>query len=205
MAKVDGGALSLGVTGTIGGILTFTTWKGRPVVRRRVTPRNPNSAAQQGIRSGMKFGGALWADLSDEDKASWDEKAAQKNYSPFNAFVSVGQTNIANNLGYQRQDPAEASDPPGAPTGAAEAINGRQCLISWNDVDPEKMFGMCLYLSQTTGFTPAPGNLKAIATPGDEQIVLNGLEPGTYYYRLRPFDFAGVMGTAAAQESFVIA
>lgn len=204
MAKVDGGALSLGVTGTVGGILTFSTWKGRPYVRRRVTPKNPNTAAQQGIRAGMSFGGALWSELNDGDKATWEGMAQQNNYSPFNAFVSVGQGNIANNLGYQRQNPAEASDPPGAPTGQATAVNGRQVVFSWTDVDPTKMFGMALYVSDTTGFTEAPANLKTIVKPGDEQAVLT-LDPGTYYYRLRPFDFAGVMGTHAAQGTFTIA
>ena len=46
MVKLGGPALSLDASGTVGGILTFSKWKGRPYVRTRVIPSNPKSGAK---------------------------------------------------------------------------------------------------------------------------------------------------------------
>ena len=55
MAKVQGPLMSMQATGTFAKTLTFGTWKGRQVVRQRVTPANPRSAAQETARNKMRL------------------------------------------------------------------------------------------------------------------------------------------------------
>ena len=59
MAKVTGGLLSLSSSGSIADTLTFSKWKGRPYVRQRVVPANPQSTAQQTTSAGSKTIGDL--------------------------------------------------------------------------------------------------------------------------------------------------
>lgn len=210
MAKVTGGLMSVSASGKFAGAMVFSSSKGRPYVRQLVTPSNPNSDAQQGVRANMSGLNKLWAAMSDPNKATWDARAAQLNISPWNAFVKVNQKDFANGMGDQREDPAETSTPPSIPTAIADAVEGRQVSISFNESATGDAFGFFVWVSLTTGFTPAPGNLKALVagtgTPATPlSCVLSALEPGTYFYRVRGFDFAGDFGTVGAEGSFVIA
>ena len=51
MAKVTGPLMSLDASGTVAKTATFSKWKGRNYVRVRVIPMNPQSDAQQTLRS----------------------------------------------------------------------------------------------------------------------------------------------------------
>ena len=48
--KVTGPMMSLSASGTFGGILTASIWKGRPYMRQRVDPSNPSTAGQITVR-----------------------------------------------------------------------------------------------------------------------------------------------------------
>lgn len=200
MALVDAGALSLGASGTIGKTMTFSSWKGRPYVRRRVIPSNPKSAPQMATRAWMRWGSRVWASLSGANQATWQTRADAQKFSPFNAFVQLGMTNQVQGSGFQREDPAEASDPPAAPTGASATAGVRQLVLDWTDPATGDVFGVIIYRSTTTGFTPGPSNVIAVVDAGVETYVDTGLETGTpYYYRAAGFDFAGVLGSLVAQ------
>lgn len=53
MAKVTAPFLSLDASGTFGKTLTASKWKGRNYMRQRVIPANPNTTAQQIVRSAL--------------------------------------------------------------------------------------------------------------------------------------------------------
>lgn len=210
MAKVTGPLLSMSASGSIAGAMVFSNSKGRPYVRQLVTPSNPNSDAQQGVRANMKGLNLLWAAMSDLEKATWDTKAKQDNVSTWNAFVKVNQKDFAEGYGDQRQDPAEASDPPSIPTDVSDSVAGSQVTVLADVPATGETFGMMLWVSPTTGFTPAKNNVKqviavteAVGTP--QTFTLNGLSSGTYFYKVAGFDFAGIIGTKSAEGSFVIA
>lgn len=205
MAKVTGGMMSLDASGKFAGTMVFAKWKGRPYVRLLVTPSNPNTAAQIGVRANMRWLGREWATLTAPQQATWQTRATQNNYSPFNAFVSVNQSQFAIGFGDQREDPAEASDPPNAPGSVDDSVTGSQATVTWTDPSTGETFGVMVWLSTTTGFTPAPGNLRDVVDEGVEQSVISGLTAGTYYYVVAAFDYAGIIGTASAEGSFVIA
>lgn len=54
MAKTTGPLFSLEASGTVGHTVTYSTWKGRPYVRRRVIPLNPYEAVQVQNRNRMR-------------------------------------------------------------------------------------------------------------------------------------------------------
>jgi len=66
MAKTTGPLFSLTASGTVGKTITYSNWKGRPYVRRRVIPLNPMSADQQAVRNAMRClaSSITWANVT---------------------------------------------------------------------------------------------------------------------------------------------
>lgn len=58
MAKVTAPLMSMDASGKFGGALVFGKWKGRPTVRKLVTPANPKSAEQTISRNAVRVLGA---------------------------------------------------------------------------------------------------------------------------------------------------
>ena len=54
MAKTTGPLFSLTASGTVGKTITYSNWKGRPYVRRRVIPLNPMLAGQMAVRNALR-------------------------------------------------------------------------------------------------------------------------------------------------------
>jgi len=201
MAKVDAGALSFGASGTIGGTMTFSSWKGRPYVRRRVIPSNPKSGGQVGVRAGMRWGSRAWAGLSGAQQATWETPAAARAISPFNAFVSVGQQRIRNNLTYQQSNPAETAADPAAVTGASATASVRTITLAWTDSVTAGAWNVHIYRGLATGFATAPSNLLAIVDAGVEQYVDSPLTPDEYFYILIPGNIEGELSTNTVEVS----
>ena len=90
MAKVVGPFLALDASGTFGGIITASIWKGRNYVRQHVVPANPNTAAQIVQRDKMAAAVLAWQGTYSGTQAEWNT-AAQDVYPPisgFNYYVS---------------------------------------------------------------------------------------------------------------------
>ena len=90
MAKVTGPLMSLDASGTVANTTTFSKWKGRNYVRLRVIPQNPQSVAQQAVRSALgTFAKAARAVLT-----IFDDAAVPAVGSPFyTAAVGVAPSN----------------------------------------------------------------------------------------------------------------
>lgn len=202
-AKLDGPLMSMGASGSIGGILTFGSNKGRNFVRQLVIPANPKSAAQQGVRSMMKYVGKEWAQLSAGSQATWETRAAQTNISPFNAFSSKAMDNWSNGMAAQSEDPAPAvTTPAGPPTAPTSTVTERRALLEWtDDAIGSADFGVVVYLSTTTGFTPGRNNAVAVVDMGVEAYTTQTLPPGTYYYRMGTFAEDGILSTTQSAEA----
>ena len=76
MAKVKGPLMSLGASGTIGGAVTFASWKGVPTARIKSTPTNPNTAGQQAQRSTFSLAVASWKAQDAADQLTWNNRAS---------------------------------------------------------------------------------------------------------------------------------
>lgn len=68
MAKTTGPLFSLEASGTVGKTVTYSQWKGRPYVRRRVIPFNPYEADQVAARNRIRVmaAGMTWAQWTEQ-------------------------------------------------------------------------------------------------------------------------------------------
>lgn len=189
----------MGASGTIGKLMTFSTWKGIPYVRRRVIPKNPKTSAQIGMRSAMQWGSQEWGQLASAVQDTWAALAATGTMSNFNAFIKAGQGNARNNLGYQQSYPnVPADDPVNTADFAASAVE-RQVHLTWTDGVEAANFGMIIYRSTTMGFTPSPQNMIKWVDMGVEEYFDNPGAAGTYYYSCKTFATDAKLSAAATE------
>lgn len=204
MAKTQAGLLSMGATGSIGGIMTFASWKGRPYVRRLVVPANPNSAAQRAIRAFMSWGSKEWAQLTAPEQATWNAAAVQQNYLPFNAFISRGQSNVVQDLGFQSEDPAPAAAAADEPTMPSATGGKGQSTIEWTDGIAADNFGVIIYGTLGAAVTPGPQTILGVVDMGLLKGIVLNLEAGTWHWKLKTFNKAGELSAATADFTSVV-
>jgi len=106
MVKVQAPALSLDASGSIGGAIVFSKWKGRAYARALVKPHNPKSAGQTGIRAMLSFLSQQWDGLSIPEKATWKDLAEATNISTFNAYIAYNVRRWRENRGPTQGYPA---------------------------------------------------------------------------------------------------
>ncbi len=87
MAKVTAPLLSLGARGTIGGVMTFGSWRGVGYVRQTVTPANPRTTAQTLTRDIFANMGLRWKQGGVLMRAPWDRYAIGQKFVGRNAYM----------------------------------------------------------------------------------------------------------------------
>lgn len=205
MALVTGPLLSIDARGKFGGAIVFSNWKGRPTVRKLVTPSNPQTGAQTGQRAMMGFLASAWAPLSAGDKATWEALAAERNVSNFNAFTRFN-LNRWTQFTTPMITPTSTGETP--PTMGALTVTGgvRQLTVSQVITTANDIWGMLIAISTSTGFTPAKSDIFAAvaysATP--IEYVASGLAAGTYYVRTAGFTGDGQVTAFVAQGSATV-
>lgn len=202
MVKVNAPAMSLDASGSLGGALVFSKWKGRNYVRTLVKPANPKSALQVSMRAMFKFLSQNWADLSTAEKATWTDKAEAGVYSPFNAYMSENQERWRNFLGPTQEDPAAGAGTPATLSTATATAGVRQITVDYPVTTVADNWGLIIFRSLSSGFTPSISNCLAVIladTTGGKEYVDTPLDPDTYYYNAIPFTDDGVLGSAAGE------
>lgn len=203
MAKTQAGLLSLGTTGKFAGSMVFVQGKAGTVIRQHVTPTNPKSQGQTGVRAMMAWASQQWAELTTVEKATWKMAVAKAGESPFNAFVRVCMNQWKNGLGGQSQYPTIIEAAPAIPTTPTATVTGRQVTIAW--VDPAaRVLGVAVHFDSAAITTPGPGNAVAVEDDATQQSIIPALKPGTYHYRIRAFSAEGIFGPATTDATFVI-
>lgn len=87
MATITAPLLSFGASGQVGKTQVYSTWRGRPYVRRHVVPANPNSTGQQSTRSVFSFLNSIWKQYPAEAQAPWTLFASGQPLTNRNAFI----------------------------------------------------------------------------------------------------------------------
>lgn len=198
MALTTGPLMSLDASGSVGGALVFSKWKGRNYVRRLVKPANPRSGGQVGMRAMMKFLSQRWDALSAADKATWEARADATIISNFNAYTKL-------NLQRWRSFDAPSQTDPPATTGVVDVLTGeaatgglRQILLEATIASAEgDNWGICIFRSTSSSFTTLWSNCIAVVygySGGSLEYIDTPLDPGTYYYNFRPFRDDGILG-----------
>lgn len=204
MVRVQAPALSLQASGSLGGAMVFSSWKGRPYVRSLVTPANPKSGGQVGMRAMLKFCSQDWANIIAGSQATWKTRADQQIISNFNAFVGYNQFRWRDFLAPTSHDPEDDTDTQIVMgtlvlTLGVRSITATQGITTANDG-----WGVLLFRSPTGTFTPTFDNLiqvKPIDGTNDVVFVDSPLDAGTYYYDTVPFTLDGQMGAETGEET----
>ena len=76
------------VRGSIGNLI-FTSYRGKPVIRRKSTKKRQFNDAQRVSQGHFARAVALWKSLTKTEKSSWQEIALSRNIFAYNAFISV--------------------------------------------------------------------------------------------------------------------
>jgi len=208
MVKLQGPMFSLAASGTLAKTLTYSHWKGRAFARRRIIPGNPQSGGQVSLRSMFAFLGAEWGGLATAAQDTWIAPAAATIISPFNAFCASGLDRNRSFLAPSQVYPVA----PAAPVDniglfiAAGQVRAISMLISVPFV-AQSPWGYLLYISASTGFTPAFSNLVKVIPhipPVGGFFVLTDVAPGTWYLDVKTFAPNGYIGSLAGEQSAVV-
>ena len=205
MARVQAPLLSLSASGTIGDAITFSTWKGRPYVRTRVIPANPRSGLQVGMRAGITFYPYWWNTSLDATKrALWNAAVGSEAISGYNLGTRANQRNLRNNYAPQATPALDAkTTTPAAPAGPGGAQDGADVDITWTDEGTS--WGVLIFHSLLTGFTPGIINLVAVIGFGPQTWTHRTPSIATHYYDIRSWGNDGGVGALAGEFSVVVA
>jgi len=199
MARVNAPLLSLDASGTIAKAITFSKWKGRNYVRTRVIPANPRSGLQTGMRAGIATYPYIWnVRLLAAGQAPWNAAVGSEAISGYNLFTRHSQRSLRNNYGpfYTPLDMAQ-TDTPAAPGDAAAAQDGTDMDVTWTDCPVG--YGLMVFHSLTTPFTPAIANLIACVPAGLQLYTHKNPSLGTHYYDCRTWGEDGGVGALEGQ------
>jgi len=167
MAKLIGPLMSLDASGSIAGTLTFSKWKGRPLVRQLVKPSNPKTSGQTTNRAMMKFLSQQWASMSAGNQATWLEMADVGKYSNFNGYVAYNMARWT-----QFADPTQY-----LPLDGSAVTNSWATNVATGGVRQATITGTVTLLSGSLWGVMVARNTAAITTITKDMIV--GVVPAT--------------------------
>lgn len=204
MVKVTGPMMSLDASGTLAGALTFSKWKGRNYVRRRVIPSNPKSGLQVGMRAGIKGYPFIWNQrLAAAGQALWNAAVGAEAISGYNLFTRLCQASLRSNYGpFYIPTSLTQTDTPAAPGDAAAAQDGTDVDVTWTD--QAAGYGVLIFHSLATPFTPGISNLVAVQGAGLELWIHRNPTVATHYYDMRTFGEDGGVGALEGEFNVVV-
>jgi len=206
--KVTAPLFSLDASGSIGGAIVASKWKGRNYMRRLVTPSNPRSGPQMSNRGMMGFLSQIWASLTGLEQATWQALAAQGNFSPFNAFVRY-------DLRRWTQFTYPTITVPALGTGTIDDVPvivgqdgvGQLSGTVTPDAADTDRWAVALYVNEVAGASFAKEDLKIIVpcvANGAYPWVITGLAPGVYYVKGQSFTIGGESAAAGSAGPFTV-
>jgi hypothetical protein len=202
MAGTKAPLFGLDASGTLGGSIVFSKWRGRTYVRRHAIPSNPKSGLQIGMRAAMKFVTQDWKNLSAANQDTWADLAATDNITKLNAMVRYDQRLTRRNLGIWRTPDATAGTTPSAPTIGSPTAQPKTLVLAWTAGANAPEYTWYLYRSLNTGFTADVSNLIAIIAAGTLTYTDPNLTTGVpYYYLLKGGNYDGELGSASSEAT----
>jgi hypothetical protein len=201
--KVTGPAFSLAASGTIGGMITASRWKGRAYFRTRVTPHNPRSPGQVAGRAMFSFLSRAWSAIGSTNQNTWNDLAAATNISPFNAYQKFNMDRWTH-VEEPWQDPTGASATTPPLPGAAVATAGvKQISVTTSFAMDANAWGAIVFAKKGSAPTGVKSEVVYVAITEDSLFpifVHTGLTTGdTWYYKWQVFGLAGALGALGAE------
>jgi hypothetical protein len=201
--------MSLDASGSVAGTLTFSKWKGRNYVRQLVTPSNPKSDLQVSTRAMMKFLSRQWTpELTTANKATWEDDAAALAVSPFNAFIKTNLQRWTQFTSPVKVTPVTAvGTAPTFTTPPASVGAVGQATISWDINALNNAWGLMIFRSPTTGFTPGRTTLIGVALLKiltTDTFIDTPVDAGAWFYNYQSFTDDGVKSANIGQTSATV-
>lgn len=131
MATTKAPLFGLDASGTLGGSIVFSRWRGRTYVRRHTIPSNPRSNLQTGMRSVFRFISTDFTNLTQNQKDAWDALAAPDNITQLNAQIRDSQRRARRNEGWRQRPDNTPGTTPDAPTAVIVTSQRKSVDISW--------------------------------------------------------------------------
>lgn len=199
MAKVVGPFMSLDASGTLAGTITATKWKGRNVMRQKVTPANPRSGAQTGVRSSFSGIVALWKLNVATLTSAFETLAKQKNVSAFNAFTGFNQKRLSQGK-YVANTTAPTEEVPTAnATALASSVTLKYVTLTWADSVDTDAWAIYIYRALGAAPTGVTAELVGVLPRGVQKFTDGPLTAGTWHYKCRAVHIEGG-GTALSAD-----
>ena len=196
--------MSMDASGTIAGTATFSKWKGRNYVRQKVTPANPRSAAQTGVRANFAGIVALWKAHTAALTSEFETMAKQQNISAFNAFMGFNQNRLSQGK-YPADNPAPTEAVPSAnATGLNAVVNLKYVQLTWTDSVDGTAWANAIYRKLGADPTGLNSELIAVVPRGTELYNDGPLVPGTWHYVIRAIDEEGGVTAVSAADTAVV-
>lgn len=89
MSRTTAPLLSFDARGQIAQTQVYSSWKGRPYVRRYVIPANPNTSSQQETRNTFSFLTNVWKFMPGSATAAWLAYAVNNKFTDRNGFLKI--------------------------------------------------------------------------------------------------------------------
>lgn len=193
--KLKGPLSSLKASGTVADVLTFSTSKKGAYAKTHRKPANPKTGLQVGSRAMVGFLAKEWRNLTAVQMATWFETAITEKVANYHVYIAANTRDWRHNLPPSKIYPRpEATAPYGKPWVFAGAKQSA-IKIQTNIWGAGNLWGYLIFRGTTSGFTSNREHAIAAVhrAPSTNTIYWDTpLEPGTYYYRTRPFSYDGV-------------
>jgi hypothetical protein len=186
MAKPVAPLLSFSADGQIAKSLVYSSWKGRPYVRRYVVPSNPNTTAQQATRNAFTSGNSFWKGAGTLARAPWTLFAQGQVLTDRNAYQGRFVTNLRGETDMLLYEGSPGAKGGLAPTSIAVTPGSNQLSIAFTNPTPPA--GWTLVSAIATAILdqdPAAPTDFTITEAEDAAtqatVVLTGLTPSVLY------------------------
>lgn len=203
MARTTAPLFSLDASGSVGKSITFSKWRGRNYVRRLVTPANPKSGLQTGVRSFFRYLSQAWAPLVTGAKASWAPVSDPTNVPLFNGYMGDNLAQVRQELGIRMDFTDTPSGTQGTPITPAVTAGPTSLTFTWApDATNPSDWSYAISMFTSSGFTPAVANVVRVVPIATLSVTVTDLVPGTtYYFVVRGFYANSLIGLPSAEAS----
>lgn len=207
MVKTKQPILSAAASGTIGGLLTSSSWRGRPYLKYNTKPRDPRSARQLSIRAMVGFLNINFERMNLEDQAYWRECAAGLHITAQNFYVQRNMIWWTTGRAPSEDVDHLGPDMPGTVTNWSSIVQGRGPIAKLKITLLVDTVGAIWFRSQNEAFSAGWENAIAVHPIYAEEFYEyhdTPLPPGRYYYRCRVFGHYASFGEVTPYRSYVV-
>lgn len=186
---VTGPLFSLTARKTLGKTLTYSVWRGIQYVRTRVTPSNPQTAAQTANRNIFTTLNDLWLRMGPLARAPWVASATGQPYTDRNRFIQVNQSALNGDV--LMTDFIGSPGVGGAvPPTSATPSSGGAGQLTLTLVQPTLPTGWTQVAARAIAFLQGNPTTPIIITPFEQSdaaapftsVAFTGLPTGTYVW-----------------------